>query len=354
MDNLATTYQHIADILSFETTDSELEKTLSNPKFNWDAIVVEGSKHLILPALYCRLKAKGLLLVLPDELNTYLEEITSINRNRNTSILKQVHILSQLLNQHNVNHLFLKGTALLAADYYNDIAERMIGDIDILVDLKQLDFAFNLLQNNGYTPIEQTFGDTFFEHKHLPRLKTKKNISAVELHRKLFVTYKEKELSNANLLAYKRKKNNVSIPSQEHLFNHNILNYQINDYGNLYNGISFRSIYDTISLQRRQKMDITTYKNRVFKKYFRLAGLFFEDIQKMSGLKTNFTTAFYHYKLRHRVFYKFWNRLLKLTHFFTILLKRIPYLLTNKAYRKALFADRRRVYNYFISILNNS
>ncbi|WP_299111105.1 nucleotidyltransferase family protein [uncultured Winogradskyella sp.] len=354
MDNLAITYKHIADILSFETIDTELEKTLSHSKFNWDAIVVEGSKHLVLPALYCRLKTKQLLHVLPNELNTYLEEITTINRNRNTSILTQIHLLSKLFNQHNINHLFLKGTALLVADYYDDIAERMIGDIDILVDLSQIESAYKLLKSNAYIPIKQTFGHTFFEHKHLPRLKTKQHICAVELHRKLFVSYKDKNLTNENLLACKQKKNNISIPSKEHLLNHNILNYQINDHGHLYNSISFKSIYDTISLLRKHTMPIKAYKSRVFKKYFRLAGLFFEDIEKVSGLKQNFTIYFYTFKLKHIKFYKFWNRLLKLIHFFTILLKRIPQFLTNKAYRNALFADRKRVFKYFISVLNNS
>ena len=122
MGNLAITYQHIANILSFETSNPKLEKDLSHPTFDWDAIVVEGSKHLVLPAIYCRLKAKQLLHVLPEELNTYLEGITSINRNRNESILKQVHSISQLLNEHHIDHVFLKGSAhsnysLLIFDY---------------------------------------------------------------------------------------------------------------------------------------------------------------------------------------------------------------------------------------------
>ena len=88
MGNLAITYQHIADILSFKSSISKLEHTLTKPNFDWDAIVVEGSRHLVLPAIYCRLKAKNLLHTLPKELENYLEEITSINRNRNKKIKK--------------------------------------------------------------------------------------------------------------------------------------------------------------------------------------------------------------------------------------------------------------------------
>ena len=60
MKNLAATYQHIADILSYDSDTSTLESTLSQPAFNWDVIVKEGSKHLVLPAIFCRLQSKQL------------------------------------------------------------------------------------------------------------------------------------------------------------------------------------------------------------------------------------------------------------------------------------------------------
>ena len=124
MGNLAVTYQNIADILSFETSNSELEQLLSHPSFDWDAIVSEGSRHLVLPALYCRLQSKKLLHVLPNDLKEYLEEITELNRERNSAILDQINIITEWFNKHNIEHAFLKGGALLALDCYDDIAER--------------------------------------------------------------------------------------------------------------------------------------------------------------------------------------------------------------------------------------
>lgn len=354
MDNLAITYQNIADILSFETSTSELEKRFSDPLFNWDAIVVEGSKHLVLPAIFCRLKSKNILHVLPDELNNYLEEITAINRNRNISIIAQANSISKLLNNNTIEHAFLKGTALIVANCYDDIAERMVGDIDIIVSKNQLELAYNLLKDNDYFPMEQTLGNDYFEHKHLPRLRTKKHICAVELHRKLFISYKDENLSNSTILERKQKKNNISIPSLAHLMRHNLLNYQINDNGSLYNSISFRSAYDTISLLRQKDIDMNIYNTAVFKYYFNLSGLFFKDIRKATASKTNLSTSFYLFKLKHLKFYKFWNKLLKLSNFSILLLARIPHVITNKAYRKALIDDRKRVLKHFKSVINNS
>ena len=87
MNNLAVTYQHIADILSYDSDTSKLESILSQAEFNWDAIVKEGSKHLVLPAIFCRLKSKQLLHVLPTDLLSYLKYITELNRNRNSIVI---------------------------------------------------------------------------------------------------------------------------------------------------------------------------------------------------------------------------------------------------------------------------
>lgn len=352
MGNLITTYQNIADILSFDVSKDALEKTLKNDNFDWDNIVVEGSKHLVLPAIYCQLKKKQLTHLLPQELDVYLKDITTLNKNRNTEVIKQINVLSELLNTHNIDHVFLKGAALISGNYYENISERMLGDIDILIPQQQLDEAFKLLNNNSYYPIDQTLGDDFFEHKHLPRLKTDTYICAVELHRKLFVSHKEKNLSTSSILASKDIVNGISIPSAKHLLHHNILNYQINDHGKLYNSISFRPAYDTIVLLTKCKASAIKH-TKTIRTYFSILGLFFRDINK-SSKSTSFIAKFYLYKLKHPKFYKFWNKLLKRTHFLLLITNRIPYFIFNNAYRTAVIKDRKRIFIYFRSVLSNS
>ncbi|EDP71444.1 hypothetical protein FBALC1_03132 [Flavobacteriales bacterium ALC-1] len=354
MGNLAITYQHIADILSFETSTLKLEKTLTQPSFDWDAIVVEGSKHLVLPAIYCRLKAKQLLHVLPVDLINYLEHITSENRKRNSIILTQIGEISQLLNSHNIEFVFLKGAALLVLNCFSDIAERMLGDIDILVSPNQLNKAHRLLIDIGYKPIKQTLGNDFFEHKHLPRLKTdvsSNRIAAVEVHRKLFISFNYNALNPKSIL--KEQQENIFIPSLKHLLMHNILNYQINDKGVLYNSISFRSAYDTILLIQKHKDYQIWYNDKFFKSYFCYTSLFFQDIKTVTNSKSNYSTSFYLFKLRHLIFYKFWNRVLTFSNFLFILLNRLIYFTINKSYRKAIINDRKRIYTHFKSFFNS-
>jgi len=356
MGNLAITYQHIADILSFEISNSQLEKTISDPSFNWDSIVKEGSKHYVIPAIYCRLKKKQLLHLLPEDLIRYLQFITSENRQRNEIILIQIHTISKLLNSQNIEHVFLKGSALLALGCFNDIAERMLGDIDLLVELDQLDKAYQLLCSNSYYPSKQTLGNTFFEHKHLPRLETEvsaSRIAAVEIHRKLFVNYNYDELNPEFIFKEKKQQTKISIPSQKHLLMHNILNFQINDYGALYNSVSFRSAYDTIILQKEYSGIEEWYKNNIFKNYFKHTGLFFQDIKVVTNVKPSISTYFYLFKLKHVKFYKNWNKLITLRRFIPIYFDRMWFFMSNRAYRKAIIEDRKRIFADFKSIFNN-
>ncbi|MFK7833686.1 MAG: nucleotidyltransferase family protein [Winogradskyella sp.] len=356
MNNLAITYQYIADILSFEVPNAELKKTLCQPSFDWDSIVKEGSKHYIIPALYCRLKAKELLDLLPEELIHYLEFITDENRKRNTIILEQIHTISKLLNSKDIEHVFLKGAALLASNCFDDIAERMLGDIDLIVAPDQTHEAHTLLCNNNYSPSYQTLGNDFFAHKHLPRLETEitsTRIAAVEVHEKLFMDYNYEALNFETLFNEKRQHNGLFIPSKKHLLMHNILNFQINDYGALYHSISFRSAYDTIILQKTYSGPKNWYKTQPFKNYFRYVSLFFKDIKWSSSSKTKLFTKFYLFKLRHVTFYKNWNKLVKLRRLTPIFFSRTWLFVSNKAYRTAIIEDRNRIYSHFKSIFSN-
>ncbi|WP_179318058.1 nucleotidyltransferase family protein [Winogradskyella helgolandensis] len=354
MNNLATTYKHIGAILSFEFPNVKLEQTLSGPSFNWDPIVIIGSQHLVLPTIYCRLKSKQLLHLLPEDLISYLKYITDENRKRNIVILAQIEELTNLFNLHSIDHLYLKGAALLASGFYKDIAERMLGDIDILVKNEHLSKAFDLLTNSEYKYKAMTFGKGFFEHKHLPRLETKvtnTRIAAVEIHRKLFDSYRHPELVPNSIFHNQRQKKSIFIPSPKHLLMHNILNHQINDDGAHYNNISFRSIYDTLLLLQ-EFSETSTFNNRnIFKRYFKYSSLFFNEIRTVTKVKPDLYTSFYMFKLKHSKVHKFWNKLLRLGYYAPILLKRFWFFVSNRAYRKAIIQDKRRVINLFTSIL---
>jgi uncharacterized protein YqcC (DUF446 family) len=335
MGKLVTTYQHIADILSFQNSDPELSHTLSNPKFDWDALVIEGSKHLVLPTIYCRLKQKQLLHHLPVDLNTYLQELTKINRNRNKRILAQVKDISKLLKSYNINHIFLKGTALLFSNCYTDIGERMVGDIDILVQNDQIIQAFEILNKNGYN---KTFGFAYVrkDFRHLDRLIKKNELAAIELHKQLLNVDTINSLKTPNIFNSIIFLNDIAITNKKELMHHLILAWQLNDHGHFYKQLNFKTLYDVIVLgfKNDKGTRIKLLDVKEVDSFFALGKLYFEEFEHIQ-LKA----GMHWYVLNHKwlINYPFFSIVVKgLKYSYLNIKERLFLILNSGNYRKHL------------------
>ncbi len=340
-------HKAIASILSFKSDSVLLKKILSEPSFDWDVIVELGSRHLILPTLYIRLKQKSLLDVLPLELKEYLEELTSINRNRNLSLLNDVKEISKLFQIHSINHVFLKGMALLSADYFKDSGERMIADIDLLVDTKDIAKAYKLLLDNNFDSAQESPLYKFTEHKHLPRLIPKNGLAAVEIHSRLFNSKETNYLLPENLLLSKQIVNGVYIPSNKDLLQHNTLNWQINDKGYYYSKIGFRSAYDSLIILKAHQE--STFKDRLrnkyTKNYYLMLSVLFDDVITTETFnKRSLKFNYIKYKLKHQKVSKLIDIILNKLHYFYILITRFYMFVINRAYRKAAIGDKKRIF----------
>ena len=117
---------------------------------NLDKIILILSSHLMLPAFYNCCKKKKILKFLPDPFTNYIKEIYEINKQRNKLLLNEMELISKFLQQSKINFVFLKGSSLIYQKIYSDIGERMIGDIDILIEDKRRKEVINLLKSNNY------------------------------------------------------------------------------------------------------------------------------------------------------------------------------------------------------------
>ena len=133
----------------------EIEKQLQSDTIDWDAVVKVSTAHYVFPALYCNLKRADFLHYLPQELVNYMEHITNINRERNKKINAQAKELNSLLLDNNITPIFLKGTGNLLAEIYEDIAERMVGDIDFIFSKEDYPKAITLLREFGYSDVSK-------------------------------------------------------------------------------------------------------------------------------------------------------------------------------------------------------
>ena len=137
-----------------EKNRQEIEKQLKSTSIDWDAVVKVSTAHYVFPALYCNLKRADFLQYLPQELVSYMEHITDINRGRNKQIISQAKELNTLLLANNITPIFLKGTGNLLAGIYEDIAERMVGDIDFIFSKQDYPKAITILREFGYSEVK--------------------------------------------------------------------------------------------------------------------------------------------------------------------------------------------------------
>ena len=128
----------------------EIEIMLKTIDIDWEAVVKLSTSHYIFPAIYCNFKRADFLKYLPADLVDYMKYITNLNRDRNVQIIQQAKNLNTLLLANKITPIFLKGTGNLLEGLYEDIGERMVGDIDFLVPEKDFFKAIDILKNDSY------------------------------------------------------------------------------------------------------------------------------------------------------------------------------------------------------------
>ncbi len=226
----------------------EIEKLLKTKVIDWDSVVKVSTGHLVFSALYCNLKKVNFLQYLPEDLVTYMKHITDLNRERNEQIIEQAKEINQLLLENQITPIFIKGTAHLLEGLYEDIGERMVGDIDLIL-LNDLEKANALLKANNYKAVTDIDG-LGYNHRHLPRIVHPSKIAAVELHRKIL-----------------RGKNDAKLKVKDHFqsvtncklfvldaktsFYVSILSKQINDYGYRLKTLSLKHSYEIYLFAKR-------------------------------------------------------------------------------------------------------
>ena len=229
-----------------------IEKHLKSETIDWDAVVKVSTSHYVFPAMYCNLKRVGFLQYLPEELVNYMEHITDINRERNKQIISQANELNSLLLANNITPIFLKGTGNLLAGIYEDIAERMVGDIDFIFSKEEYSKAITVLREFGYSEVLKQEYYPPDEFRHYRRLLKENKISAIEIHKDFLSTRKYTNEFNFSFVEKDSQiKKGVTVLSYANKLNLSIIANQINDSGFYYKTIALRNAYDVFLLSKK-------------------------------------------------------------------------------------------------------
>jgi hypothetical protein len=198
-----------------------------------------------------------------------MEEFTTLNRSRNRQIIDQSLEITALLNQHGIDPVFLKGTAHLLDGLYEDPAERMVGDIDLLVEEKEMVRAAEILIDTGYKPLP-TDDQNLSRMMHYPRLTNEHRIAAVEVHRQVlpfpqYISFEFKTISEK--LIKLNIPGNAYVLEDKNQILYNIMHLQHNHLGYYYAEKDLRQGYDLLLLSQRENPLKTIVE---FRKFFHL------------------------------------------------------------------------------------
>lgn len=316
------------------------------PQIFWDRLVQLGSSQLVLPKIYRALKRKNLGHHVPMDLMSYLQEITNLNQNRNIAILKQINFLSEIFNKHQIDHVFLKGAAMLITKPYDTLSERMIGDIDILVSEKDLLISQQILIDEGFNAVsnEFSFTEDLDYGKHLKRIAHPNFIAAVEIHRKLLdLTLKNPISSNEVLTEKSKTSDGYYIPSKKHLWQHAILNCQYNDSGIIRNALTFRTMVDVLYLESKNVLINLKNSSYAIKHFYSLLSLYYNTYFTYYP----FSKLRYKWQLTYKLFNKLNNLYFRLHYLLKIVLLRSK----SKVYIKRVFNNpkivKERILNFW-------
>ncbi len=247
----------------------------------WNSLVKMGSEHLVLPAIYGALKRKKLQSFIPRDLWSYLEKISALNYKRNTEISKQINSLSEIFNKHQIEHVFLKGAAMLVTEHYDALLERMIGDIDILVaendllDAQKILFDFGYFEYHKKEKTLRVVAEASSNVRHLSRMSHSNFIASVELHSRVTNQNKYYLPPKEILKARQQTPEGFWIPSLNHLWQHAILNWQYNDKGYQFNWLMLRAVVDVLYLEPKNINVVLNKQPNVIQHFYSMMSFFY-------------------------------------------------------------------------------
>ena len=338
-------------LLDPNSNKDQIKTKIIDSQYFWDGIVEHGSRHLVLPAVYGNLKRKNILKLIPVDLERFLKDIYKKNGERNKKILLQIESLNDLFLKKNIDHIFLKGSALLLSNKYDVLNERMIGDIDILISKKSIIKARDLVLKNGYSFInnEINFTQGLIQNKHLNRMIAENQIAAVELHEEVLNGNKFRLLPSEKLFSETVEIGRKKILNSKRLTEHIILNWRFNDDGVLKKTLSLRVVYDYINLSNSDDANFLGVNRHSLLKFNNYLKIYDYD---RSILKTPFDYIFLS-KVNNKNFNLLFNKGLSLMNLLTLIPNRILLGLRNPIYFTRIIKNPFLVIRRSIKLLND-
>ncbi|WML45834.1 nucleotidyltransferase family protein [Neobacillus sp. PS3-40] len=152
---------------------------------NWGIFLELAKHHRVYPIIYKKVKKINEPSIPPFVLQSLHQEYQK-NIFRMLSLSGEMETISKIFADKKIHTLFLKGP-VLATDLYGDLSLRTSADLDILIPIKNLNQAEEILLNDGYIKddyILTVLNDWKWRHHHITFYHPLRKIK-VEIHWRL-------------------------------------------------------------------------------------------------------------------------------------------------------------------------
>jgi hypothetical protein len=211
---------------------------------DWDVFISIANKYLVAPAVWTALVRVSPFREVPEDVRNYLALLHNRNTHRNASIRAQCLEIGSILAKSGLKAVLIKGAAWLFDGSSAPASDRMMRDIDLLVQSDQVESAVTSLVALGYVDS----GDTLVEtgHFHHSPLLPKRGEAVVEIHRDL--AHRVGLLPSHEVVASAVEvAPGLLLPTLQHRLTHNIIHAQIEN-GDFVGGLI--DIHNTLDLAR--------------------------------------------------------------------------------------------------------
>lgn len=173
-------------LLSCLATNGMAQETLADiadPQLSWENLFETASRLGVGPLLYFRMGVLGLREEIPSEVARQRKEEFLSSQARNMKLYADLRRVLTALTQEGIQVVVLKGAAL-AELAYEHVGLRTMGDVDLLVEKRNLEKAGAIIERLGFLPNEG-YGDKQWyrnHHHHLVPYVAPDGSMTVEIH----------------------------------------------------------------------------------------------------------------------------------------------------------------------------
>ncbi len=122
---------------------------------DWMQIIALANDSMTTTNLAFALLTLGSEQNLPEDVREFLSTVLVRNENRNERLLAQLTEATKALGQSGIEPILMKGASLLVQQAQNGIGQRLISDIDLLVEPQDKQAALEKLAKSGYAIAEE-------------------------------------------------------------------------------------------------------------------------------------------------------------------------------------------------------